>query len=39
VRGEAGEVQAPGAARALAHMTSGFAGQFQTVAIVGRERR
>jgi hypothetical protein len=39
VRGDAGGTQVPGASRALAQVTGGFAGQFQTVAILGRERR
>lgn len=36
LRGEAGENQLDDPARALVQMTSGFAGQFQTVAVLGR---
>jgi hypothetical protein len=38
VAGEAGATQVPDTSRALAQMTTGFAGQFQTVTIVGAER-
>jgi acetyl-CoA C-acetyltransferase len=37
LRGDAGEHQVPYAQRALAQMSSGFAGQFQTVALLTRE--
>lgn len=37
LRGEAGGVQVHGAARALVQVGAGFAGQFQTVAVLGGE--
>lgn len=39
LRGEAGGVQVDGATRGLAQISTGYAGQFQTVVVLGRGRR